>query len=146
MSDPTPHGPVDVIVMEFPAGEPTGDAAAELLALVDSGTIRLLDLLVVHKDLDGTLSALDIGEDGLTSFAVFSGAQSGLVGDEDLDAAGEVLERGTTAAVIVFENTWAVPFIAATMAAGGQAVASMRIPAADVIAALDELDETQPVT
>lgn len=146
MSDPTPHGPVDVIVLEFPAGEPTGDAADELLALVDSGTIRLLDLLVVHKDQDGTVAALDIAGDGLTSFGVFSGAQSGLVGDDDLDAAGEVLEPGTTAAVIVFENTWAVPFISAAMAAGGQAVASMRIPADEVIAALDELDETQPVT
>lgn len=146
MSESTPHGPVDFLLLEFPAQQPTGTVAEELLTLVDQGTIRLYDLLVVRKEEDGSVSVVDLedvtadGPAGVT-FASFSGAQSGLLGDEDLDSAGSIMEPGTMAALLVYENAWAVPFVAATLAAGGEPVASMRIPATDIMAALDELEE-----
>jgi len=146
MSESTPHGPVDFLLLEFPAQQPTGAVAEELLRLVDQGTIRLYDLLVVRKEQDGSVTVLDLedvtadGPAGVT-FATFAGAQSGLLGDEDVDSAGSIMEPGTMAALLVYENAWAVPFVAATLAAGGEPVASMRIPATDIMAALDELDE-----
>lgn len=143
MSEPTTHGPVDFLLLEFPAGEPTGAVADELLSLVEQGTIRVYDLVVAHKDDDGIVSVLDLedlGEGGAATFAMFAGAQSGLLAGDDLETAGGIMEPGTTAALIVYENAWAVPFVSAALAAGGQAVASMRIPATDIIAALDELD------
>lgn len=139
---------MDFLLLEFPAGRPMGTVADELLALVEQGTIRLYDLLVAHKDDDGTVSVVDLEDvttDGPASLSVFVGLQTGLLGEDELDEAGGIMEPGTTAALLVYENTWAVPFVAAAMEAGGQAVASMRIPAADVIAALDELDAAQPV-
>lgn len=149
MSEPIAHGPVDFLLIEFPAGEATGAVADELMALVDRGTILLYDLVVAHKDPDGTVSVLDlqdVGSDGPASFAMFAGARSGLLGEDDLDTAGAIMEPGTTAALIVYENAWAAPFVAAALAVGGKPVASMRIPATDVIAALDELDAPEPTS
>lgn len=148
MSAPTPHGPVDFLLIEFPADQPMDAVADQLLALVEQGTIRLYDLVVARKDADGTVTVIDLHDvtaDGPADFAVFSGARSGLLGDEDVAEAGSVMEPGTMAALLVYENAWAVPFVAAAMAAGGQPVASLRIPAIDIIEALDELDATQPV-
>ncbi|MBY5161320.1 DUF6325 family protein [Salsipaludibacter albus] len=148
MSAPTPHGPVDFLLVEFPTDQPIPAVADELLALVEQGTIRLWDLLVARKDADGLVTVIDLQDvtaDGPASLAVFAGARSGLIGDDDLDDAGAIMEPGTTAALLVYENAWAVPFVTAAMAAGGQAVASMRIPATDITEALDELEATQPV-
>ena len=148
MAAPTPHGPVDFLLLEFPAGRSLGTVADELLALVDQGTIHLYDLLVAHKDDDGTVEVVDLQDvtaDGPASMSVFVGAQTGLIGDDDLEQAGEIMAPGTTAALLVYENAWAVPFVAAAMEAGGEAVASMRIPATDIIAALDELEAAEPV-
>ncbi len=143
MSELTTHGPVDFLLLEFPDGDPTGAVADELLTLVEQGTIRVFDLVIARKDDDGTVTVVDLedlGEGGAATFAVFAGAQSGLLAGDDLDTAGSIMEPGTTAALIVYENAWAAPFVSAAIAAGGQAVASMRIPATDIIAALDELD------
>ena len=137
------HGPIDFILLEFPPGNPDGAAAQALADLVESQTIRLLDLLVVHRADDGTISVIDIDGAGDTSFVQFSGARSGLLGDEDIAQAGDVLSPGSTAALIVFENAWAAPFVAAVRSHGGEVVASMRIPASDVIDALDALDSTE---
>lgn len=148
MSAPAPHGPVDFLLLEFPDDRPLDAVADELLDLVDRGSIRLYDVLVAHKDADGMLTVVDfedLGADGPANFAVFSGARSGLLGTEDVDEAGALLEPGTIAALLVYENAWAVPFVSAALAAGGQPIASMRIPATDVIEALDELDATRPV-
>ncbi len=151
MSEPTPHGPVDFLLLEFPPDQATDAVADELLALVEQGTILLYDLLVLRKEEDGSVAVLDLQDvsaegPGSASFGIFSDARSGLIDGDDLDRAGEVLEPGTMAALLVYENAWAVPFVTAALAAGGEVVASMRIPATDIIAALDELDDAPAAT
>jgi uncharacterized membrane protein len=143
MSDTEVHGPIDFVLIELP-GDGKGDAvAAAVLDLVDRGTIRLYDVLVVTKDEDGTLAGIelqDVTADGIGSFSAFAGARSGLLGDDDIAEAGEALEPGTVAVLLVYENAWAIPFVAAAIEAGGELVASARIPATEVMAALDVLD------
>lgn len=135
-------GPVDYLLLEFPDQEPTGEGAAALAELVDAGIIHLYDIVAVRKDAAGNLSGFELTDlgDGFTGFAAFAGARSGLLGDEDIEEAGGVMEPGTIAVLLVFENTWARRFVAAAMNAGGQVVASARIPADEIVAALDELD------
>ncbi|HYJ27579.1 MAG TPA: DUF6325 family protein [Nocardioides sp.] len=135
------HGPIDFLLIEFPNERTDGSAAQALLDLVEAGTIRLLDLVVARKEDDGTVEVIDIDAAGdVTAFVQFSGARSGLLGDEDVQGAGSAMAPGTTAALIVFENAWAAPFVAAARQNGGEVIASMRIPASDVIDALDALD------
>ncbi len=133
------HGPIDYVLLEFRGGHPLDEVAESLMALVGSGVIALYDLVAIRKDGDGTFSGVALDELG-GSFAAFSGAASGLLGDDDIAEAAEVLEPGTAAALIVYENTWAVPFVDAALRAGGQMVATARLPAEDVIAALDALE------
>ena len=135
-------GPVDYVLLEFPDQEPSGEGAAALAELVDAGIIDLYDIVAVRKGVDGTVSGFELAElsDGTAGFAAFAGARSGLLGDEDIDEAGGILEPGTIAVLIVFENSWARRFVAAVMNAGGQVVASARIPATDIVEALDALE------
>jgi len=138
------HGPIDFVLLEFPADRLTGEAGPALLDLVERGVIRLFDLLVVRKDEDGSFDVLEL-TDPLSDqggFSYFAGARSGMLGDDDAREAAEAMAPGTVAALIVYENTWAAPFVAAVRNSGGEMVASARIPAADVIAALDALDQT----
>ena len=132
-------GPIDYILVEWPDRQPDGSALPHLVDLVDRGLIRLLDLVVVAKGEDGSIATVGIADLG-DEFAVFEGVSSGLLGDEDLSEAGSALEPGTTAALLVYENTWAAPFATAVRRSGGQLVASGRIPVNDLIAALDELE------
>ncbi|WP_421118441.1 DUF6325 family protein [Aquihabitans daechungensis] len=143
MTDEEVHGPIDFILIEFQGDRLTGEAGAALLDLVDAGTIRIWDLLVVTKAADGTVQGInieDLDADHLGSFTAFAGAQSGLLSDDDVSEAGNALEAGTVAALIIFENTWAIPFVRAARASGGQVVASARIPAETVIEVLDAAD------
>jgi dihydroorotase-like cyclic amidohydrolase len=143
------HGPVDFLLLEFPGDRPTGKAAAALLDLVEAGIVRIYDLLVVRKETDGTFSGIDmtdLGEGELGGFTAFAGARSGLLGDDDLAAAAEALQPGTTAAMIVYENSWAIPFVAAAREAGAQVVARERIPADVLMDVLDELDAADAAT
>jgi uncharacterized membrane protein len=136
-------GPIDFLVLEFPADRMTGEAAAALLDLVERGIIRIYDLLVVRKDQDGTISGIDITDlsaDELGGFVAFSGARSGLIGDDDISEAGQAMEPGTAAALLVYENAWAAPFVAAARRSGAEVIASARIPASVVMDALDELE------
>jgi hypothetical protein len=135
-------GPVDYVVVEWPGRQPSGEALPHLVDLVDSGTIRVLDLVFIHKDEDGSVAALEIDAlaDRVEQIAVFAGASSGLLGDDDLSEAANALEPGTSAAVLVYENSWAAPFATAVRRSGGQLVASGRIPIADVEAALDAVE------
>jgi len=136
-------GPIDLLILEWREENMTGEAAAALLDLVERGIVRIFDLLVVRKDEDGTFSGIDVSDlsaDDLGGFMAFSGARSGLLGDDDIAEAANALEPGTMAALIVYENTWAVPFVRAARGVGAQVVASVRIPADDLIAALDALE------
>jgi hypothetical protein len=137
-------GPVDFILLEFDDSDRLdGSAAAALIDLVDRGIVTVLDLLVIAKAADGTFSGIEIEDltaDQVGGITAFSGARSGLLGDEDLADAADALAPGTVGALIVYENTWARPFVAAVRGAGGELVASARIPAADVNEALELLD------
>jgi Family of unknown function (DUF6325) len=132
-------GPIDYLLVEWPGRQPNGEVAPHLVDLVDRGLIRILDLLFVAKDEDGSVTALNIADvgDKVAELSVFEGASSGLLGDEDVEQAGGVLAPGTSAALLVFENSWAAPFVGAVRRSGGELVASGRIPAEDVLAALD---------
>lgn len=132
-------GPIDYILVEWPGRQPNGEVAPHLVDLVDRGLIRILDLAFIAKDEDGTVRGLEIAEVGgeVAELAVFEGASSGLLSAEDIDAAGGVLEAGTAAALLVFENAWAAPFASAVRRSGGQLAASGRIPVQAVLAALD---------
>jgi hypothetical protein len=148
VEDATAHeldqmGPVDYVVIEFPDGQPKGEAAPLLVDLVDRGIIRILDLMVIVKGEDGTISGLEITDldgDGVSDLRVFEGASSGLLGDEDREHAGNALEPGAAALVLLFENRWAAPFARAMREAGGQLVAFGRIPVQGLLAALDEAE------
>ncbi len=132
-------GPIDYVVVEWPGRQPNGEAAPHLIDLVDRGLIRIIDLTFITKDEDGNVAGLELADLGgeVAELAVFEGASSGLIGEEDVQAAADVLEPGTSAAVLVYENAWAAPFAAAVRRSGGQLVASGRIPVEDLMAALD---------
>src|SRR3954452_15293048 len=137
-------GPIDYIVLEWPGKQPKGDAVPLLLDLVDRGIIRILDIAFMAKDEDGTVAAIDLAglDGGKDGFAVFEGASSGLIGDEDVQAAAEALAPGTSAALLVWENRWAAPVAVAIRRSGGQLVASGRIPIQAILASLDEAERT----
>ncbi|HST70428.1 MAG TPA: DUF6325 family protein [Solirubrobacterales bacterium] len=144
MDETMEMGPIDYILVEWPGRQPNGEVAPHLVDLVDRGLIRILDLAFVAKDEDGSVAGLELADlgDGAAGLEVFEGASSGLLGDDDLTEAAAALEPGTSAAILVFENTWAAPFAAAVRRSGGQLVASGRIPVEDVLAALDAAEAT----
>lgn len=136
-------GPIDFILIELDPDKLRGEAAAALLDLVEAGVVRLLDVALLAKDADGDVAAIDLAEaaaEAAGDFGAIAGAQSGLLSDEDLAEAGDALEPGKVGAIIVYENAWAAPFAAAVRRAGGELIASARIPAQDVLGALDALD------
>jgi hypothetical protein len=137
-------GPIDYLVVEWPADrQPDGSAFPHLVDLVDRGLIRVLDLAFVHKEMDGSVVGINIGDldlDGNPEIAVFEGASSGLLGDDDFGEAGGAIEPGCSAAILLYENTWAAPFATALRRGGAQLVANGRIPVNAIIAALDELE------
>jgi uncharacterized protein DUF6325 len=134
-------GPIDYIVLEWPGRQPDGSVAPLILELVDRGLIRILDVAFLGKDENGSAYAVDIADiDAAEAFGVFDGASSGLLREEDLAEAASVLEPGTTAAVLVWENRWAAPVAVAIRKSGGQLVASGRIPVQAIIASLDALE------
>lgn len=132
-------GPIDYLIVEWPGRQPTGEAAPHLIDLADRGLVRILDLVFLVKDEDGSVTTLEIADlgDQASAFADFEGASSGLLSDEDAEEAGNALEPGTSAALLVYENRWAAPFAAAVRRSGGQLVATGRIPIQAVLAALD---------
>ena len=136
-------GPIDYLVIEFPAGQQnfTGEAFAELIALHDAGTIRLMDLLIVTKMEDGSIEADELTD--LAELGDFERIEADLVETlavDDVLTLAEAMSPGSVAGVLVFENLWAAPFGSAVRRAGGQLVADGRIPTQAIIAAL-EADE-----
>ena len=125
-------GPIDFVLLEFPEDADTKACADAIMDLVKRGLVRLFDILVIRKALDGSYSGMDLTDvtpEGICGFTAFAGAQSGLIHNDDVGAAVEVMQPGTMAALIVFENTWAAPFVGAVLDAGGEMIASQRIPA-----------------
>jgi hypothetical protein len=128
-------GPIDYLLVEWAGRQPNGEIAPHLIDLVDRGLIRILDLLFLTKDEDGEVEVVELGE--LPALAAFEGARSGLIDDGDLEEAAGVMEPGTAAGLLVYENAWAAPFARAVRESGGQLVSSGRIPIQAVLAALE---------
>ena len=137
-------GPIDYLVVEWPADKPpTGKAFPLLADLVDQGVIRVLDFAFVQKDEDGEIVGVDVDdvdEDGTPDLVMFRGASSGLLGSDDYAEAGKAMEPGSAAAILVYENTWAAPFATALRKGGAQLVAAGRIPVNAVISALEDAE------
>ena len=133
-------GPVDYLVVEFPPGEAnfSGEGAEELAKLADAGTIRILDLLILHKDDDGAVEAFEIDDlDEVGEIVHLEAEIAEILAADDVVHLANAMDNGTTAGVIVWENTWAAPFASATRRAGGQLVATGRIPIQAIIASLE---------
>jgi Family of unknown function (DUF6325) len=142
MNDADELGPVDYVVVAFPAGQAdfSGEMASELRALMDSDTVRVLDLVLVTKDVDGSVEGTELRDADDSEVGQLRAAEADLavlLAESDIDEIGAVLEPGSSAAVLVWENTWAAPFGSAVRRSGGQLVASGRIPAQAILAAMD---------
>jgi len=136
-------GPVGYLVVEFPGNKMTGEGFAELISLVDRGLIRVIDLAFVIRGEDGSVAAVDVRDidgDGELDLAVFEGAASGLLDESDIAESGSVIEPGSSAAVLVYENRWAANFTAAIRRSGGELVSAGFIPQDAILASLDSLE------
>jgi hypothetical protein len=136
-------GPVDYIVVEFPAGTSnfTGEMAKELLALVDYGTIRVIDVLILTKNEDGSVDAMELSDiDELGPLQAVEAELAELLAAEDVDNLAAAIDPGSTAGVLIWENLWAAPFASAVRHSGGQLIANGRIPIQAIIASI-EADE-----
>ena len=136
-------GPVDYLVVEFPAGKSnfTGEMAKELLALVDSGTIRVIDVLILTKNEDGTVDAMELSDiEELGELRAVEAQLAELLAAEDVENLAAAMDPGSTAGVLIWENLWAAPFASAARHSGGQLIANGRIPIQAIIASL-EADE-----
>jgi len=133
-------GPVDYLVVEFPAGSSnfTGEMASELASLAEAGTIRILDLLILHKDEDGNVEAYEIDDfDELDDLRVLETQVAEILAADDVAHLAEAMENGSAAGVLVWENSWAAPFASAARRSGGQLIATGRIPIQAIVASLE---------
>jgi hypothetical protein len=147
-SDVDELGPVDYLVIEFPAGHTnfTGEMASELASLVSAGIVRVLDILILTKDADGDIEAFEIDDfEALDELRAIETEIAELLAEDDIVHLAAAMEPGSTAGVLVWENTWAAPFAAAARHAGGQLIANGRIPMQAIVASLEaeaaELEE-----
>jgi hypothetical protein len=139
-SDIQDMGPIDFLVVEFPGSRMGGEALPLLVELVDRGTIRILDLVFIRKMPDGSIVRLELGgaqTNGQKELAVFEGASSGLLDQEDIDAAAAAIQPNSTAGLMIYENRWAAPLATALRRGGAQLVGGGRIPVQAILAALD---------
>ena len=137
-------GPIDYLVVEFPGSKMTGKGMPLLVDLVERGIVRVLDLVFVSKDMDGNLVGIEVADfdgDGALDLAVFEGASSGLLDEDDISEAGSVLEPGSSAGILVYENTWAAPLAREIRRGGGQLVAGGRIPVQALLARLEAAEQ-----
>lgn len=133
-------GPVDFLVIEFPAGESnfTGEAADELVALVEAGTIRLIDLIIITKDKSGNIDAMELTDlDDLGPFQTLEAELAEFLAEDDVAHLAVAMDPGSVAGVIVYENLWAAPFASAARRSGGRLIANGRIPAQAIVAAIE---------
>lgn len=136
-------GPVDYLVVEFPAGATNfnGEMLDELLALVDAGTIRLIDMLILTKDADGNVDAMELSDlDDLGPLVTIEAELAELLAEDDVLHLAAAMDPGSVAGVLIWENLWAAPFASAARRAGGQLIADGRIPIQAIIAAIEADD------
>ena len=136
-------GPVDYVIIEFPAGKSnfTGEMAKELLALVDAGTIRVIDIVILTKSEDGSVDAIELSDvDELGELQKLETELAELLAADDIIHLAAAMDPGSTAGVLIYENTWAAPFASAARRSGGQLIANGRIPIQAIIASI-EADE-----
>ena len=133
-------GPIDYVLIEFPGSQFNGQIAPNIVDLVNNETIRLLDLVFVHKTDDGDIESLELSDAAPAEAGDLADVEvgyAGLMSEDDLDAAAAVLEPGSSALLLVWENTWAAPLATAIRESGGQLVSSGRIPVNAILSALD---------
>jgi len=139
-------GPVDYLVLEFPGNKMTGEGLPLLVDLVDRGIIRILDFVFVMRDEEGNVAGMEIKDfdaDGELDLAVFEGVSSGLLDEGDFEDAANVIEPGSSAGILVYENRWAAPLAGALRRGGAQMVASGRIPIPALVAAVEAAEERE---
>src|SRR6188472_4207257 len=142
-------GPVDYVVVEFPAGASnfTGEMAEELVRLVNSGTIRLIDVLILTKNEDGTVDAMELSDiEELGELQALEAQLAELLAEDDVENLAAAMDPGSTAGVLIWENLWAAPFAAAARRSGGQLIATGRIPSQAIIASIEADEATATAT
>ena len=133
-------GPVEYIIVGFPGNKFNGKIAPELIDLVESGTVRILDLIFISKDADGAVVSLEIDElDASVGFTGLDADVGGLIGPDDIEFAARNLEPNSSAALLIWEDVWAAPFAEAVRESGGVLLEGARIPAALITPALANL-------
>jgi len=144
MTETSPDvGPIDYLVVEFPGANFTGEALSALVDLVDRGIVRVLDLEVAMVGENGEFTVIELADfdgDGALDLAVFEGVHSGLLDEDDLAESARLVGPGDAVAILLYENTWAGPFVSALRRQGADVIASGRIPADEVIEALESLE------
>ncbi len=142
-SEPQGLGPISYVVVEFPGNKMTGNGLPILVDLVDRGIIRILDLLFVMRDTDGTTNIVEMQDlDGDIDLTVFEGVRSGLLGESDAEEAATLLEPGSSAGILLFENRWALPFVNELRNSGAELISAGYLPQEELIAALDALENS----
>ena len=139
-------GPVDFVIVEFPEGHQhfTGEVIDELLKLVDAGTIRVIDILLLSKDADGSVDAIELEDvEDLGPLVELEATLAELLAEEDVELLAAAMEPGSVAGVIVYENVWAAPFASAARRAGGELIANGRIPIQAIIAGVEADEELE---
>lgn len=137
-------GPVDFLIVEFPKGQSrfTGEMAEELVRLVDAGTIRVIDVVILAKDDEGVVEAMELSDvEELGPLQKIEAELAELLAEEDIENLAAAMDPGSVAGVLVYENVWAAPFASAARRAGGQLIANGRIPIQAIIASI-EADQT----
>jgi hypothetical protein len=137
-------GPISYLIVQFPGNKMTGEGLAALVDLVDRGLIRILDLVFVTRDDDGSMRSVqihDLDSDGQIDVAVFEGVSSGLVDESDLADAADVIEPGSSGGILIFENRWATSFVQGLRNGGAQLVAAGYIPQDVLVDSLDATDD-----
>jgi hypothetical protein len=133
-------GPISYLIVEFPESKMTGEGLPILMDLVDRGLVRVIDLVFVHRDPDGSMQLIEVGDvdhDGTFDFALFEGASSGLIDEGDLTEASAAIAPGASAAILIFENRWATSFVQALRRGGAELVAAGYIPQDALLASLE---------
>lgn len=143
MPDDNAMGPISYVIVQFPGNKMTGEGLPILVDLVDRGVIRILDFVFATRDADGTIRTIelsDLDRDGKMDLAVFEGASSGMLDDSDLADAASVIDPGSSAGILIFENRWATPFVQALRRGDAELVAAGYIPQDAIVASLDATD------